>query len=202
MSKMIAEPERYFRTLVAERDPVLEMLEKEAHTENIPIVGPVIGALLFVTARFAGARRVLEFGTATGYSAIWLARGCGSAGAQVLSLEKSPVLADRARRNCDLAGVADTVDPCLITVPTRDIAPAGQGVAQHLQALLQELRYQGFIFDNQDLRTLHSPGSFPASKLYGRPAGSDWGAPLIHHRDRESMTSYPRLAPGPHRGAG
>jgi len=110
MSKMIAEPERYFRALVAERDPVLERLEKEAHTKNIPIVGPVIGALLFVTARFAGARRVLEFGTATGYSAIWLARGCGSAGAQVLSLEKSPDLADRARRNCDLAGVADTVE--------------------------------------------------------------------------------------------
>jgi predicted O-methyltransferase YrrM len=110
MSKMIPDPERYFRELISERDPVLEMLEKEARSENIPIVGPVIGALLFVAARFAGVRRVLEFGTATGYSAIWLARGCESDNTQVLSLEKSPTMADRARRNLDLAGVADKVE--------------------------------------------------------------------------------------------
>ncbi len=110
MSKMISEPESYFRGLVAGRDPLLERLEKEARNENIPIVGPAIGALLFTLARFAGVRRVLEFGTATGYSAIWLARGCPSADAQVVSLEKSAGMAERARRNCDAAGVGDRVE--------------------------------------------------------------------------------------------
>jgi predicted O-methyltransferase YrrM len=110
MSKMIPEPESYFRALTADRDPVLLRLEDEARHEGIPIVGPAIGSLLFVLARLAGARRVLEFGTASGYSAIWLARGCGSDDARITTLEKNPEMAERARRNCDAAGVGARVD--------------------------------------------------------------------------------------------
>jgi predicted O-methyltransferase YrrM len=110
MSKMIPEPESYFRSLIADRDPVLLRLEDEARNEDIPIIGPAIGSLLFVLARFAGVRRVLEFGTATGYSAIWLARGCGSDDAKIITLEKDPEMAGRARRNLDAAGVGARVD--------------------------------------------------------------------------------------------
>jgi len=72
MSKMVPDLEGYFRDLVPESDAVLLELEEEAARESIPIVGPVVGELLFVLARATGAAHILELGTATGYSGIFL----------------------------------------------------------------------------------------------------------------------------------
>ena len=53
----------------------------------ISIVGPVVGELLFVLARATGAARILELGTATGYSGIFLGRACAGIPGRVISLE-------------------------------------------------------------------------------------------------------------------
>jgi predicted O-methyltransferase YrrM len=83
-------------------------------------VSPNQGKLLYLLARMAGARRVLEVGTLGGYSTIWLARALPSDG-RVVTLEAEPRHAEVARRNLDRAGVADRVDirvgPALDTLP-------------------------------------------------------------------------------------
>ena len=76
MSQMMPHLESYFRGFVPRRDELLLEMEIEAKAEDIPIVGPVVGELLFILTRATGAVNVLELGTATGYSAIHLARGC------------------------------------------------------------------------------------------------------------------------------
>ena len=65
------DPEDYFGRFVRQDDPLLQELEVEADAEHIPIVGPVVGELLYVLSRAIGARSILELGTATGYSAIF-----------------------------------------------------------------------------------------------------------------------------------
>jgi caffeoyl-CoA O-methyltransferase len=105
MGKMIADPEGYFRKLVRGRDELLLNLEKEAAEEGIPIVGPLVGQLLGLLVRATGARRVLELGTANGYSAIFLARACGQNGGRLLTLEWDPGMADRAKANLERAGL-------------------------------------------------------------------------------------------------
>lgn len=50
------------------------------------MVGPLEGGLLRTMARVSGARRVLEIGTFTGYSALWLADGVPLDG-QVITLD-------------------------------------------------------------------------------------------------------------------
>ena len=67
------------------------------------------GALLALLTRMCGARRVLEFGTLTGYSAIWFARAVGEGG-RVVSLELEELHAEIARRNFELAGVSERID--------------------------------------------------------------------------------------------
>src|SRR2546430_11563291 len=67
--------QEYMDSLVLPRDKVLARMEEEAHREGIPIVDEQEGALLSLLVRIAGAKRVLELGTATGYSGIWLLRG-------------------------------------------------------------------------------------------------------------------------------
>jgi len=64
------ELQAYLDSLLRARDPVLARMEEEAHRESIPIVDAHEGALLSLLVRIAGAKRVLELGTATGYSGI------------------------------------------------------------------------------------------------------------------------------------
>jgi caffeoyl-CoA O-methyltransferase len=110
MSMMLPDLEGYFRQLTPAGDALLLELEQEAERERIPIVGPLVGTLLLILARATGARTILELGTATGYSAIHLARGCEPAGGKVLSLEYDPQMAARARVNLRRAGLATRVE--------------------------------------------------------------------------------------------
>jgi caffeoyl-CoA O-methyltransferase len=87
----------YLSRLVPPRDPVLARMEEEAHREDIPIVDPHEGALLYLLVKIARAKRVLELGTATGYSGIWLLRGTGDG--YLTTFEVNHERVERARRN-------------------------------------------------------------------------------------------------------
>lgn len=110
MSEIVDNPEIYFRKHVPDRDSLLITLEEEAQKENIPIVGPVVGELLFLLARITQAKRILELGTATGYSAIFLARACQSFDGKVVTLENDHKMVSRARQNVQDAGVKNQVE--------------------------------------------------------------------------------------------
>src|SRR5487761_183829 len=94
--------QEYLDGLVPTRDPVLARMEEEAHREDIPIVDPHEGALLYLLVKVARAKRILELGTATGYSGIWLLRGTD--GGTPTSCEVDGERAARARANFAEAG--------------------------------------------------------------------------------------------------
>jgi len=109
MSPMIPDLENYFRGFIPRRDALLVELEAEAARESIPIVGPVVGETLYILARVAGAKNILELGTATGYSAIYLARALSPEG-KVITLELNDAMARRARANFTRAGLAERIE--------------------------------------------------------------------------------------------
>lgn len=109
MSNIVDNPENYFRQLTPHRDALMIRLEQESQRENIPIVGPFVGELLFVLASISRSRRILELGTATGYSAIYLARACSPHGGKVVTLENDTEMAARALKNIQAAGL----DKCI-----------------------------------------------------------------------------------------
>src|SRR6266850_4333224 len=98
------EVEAYMVGLLPKRDKVLARLEDEARRENIPIVDAHEGALLSLLVRLAGAKRLLELGTATGYSGLWLLRGTD--GGSLTTFEVDGKRAARARANFAEAGYA------------------------------------------------------------------------------------------------
>lgn len=67
------------------------------------------GKMLFLLARIACARRILEIGTLGGYSTIWLARALPDDG-RLITLELEPHHAALARVNLKRAGVLAKVD--------------------------------------------------------------------------------------------
>ena len=92
----------YLDGLVPKRDKVLSRMEDEAHRENIPIVDTHEGQLLYVLVKLAGAKRILELGTATGYSGICLLRATD--GGTLTTFEMDHDRAARARANFEEAG--------------------------------------------------------------------------------------------------
>jgi predicted O-methyltransferase YrrM len=103
--------DRYYESLLAPADPVLEATLRTSAEAGLPDiqVSALQGKLLYLLATACGARRVLEIGTLGGYSTTCLARALPSDG-RLLSLELESKHAEVARANLARAGVADRVE--------------------------------------------------------------------------------------------
>jgi predicted O-methyltransferase YrrM len=88
--------EQYIYDILPARDAVLAEMERQAAAENIPIIGPAVGRLMYLLAQISGARRIFEMGSAIGYSTIWLARAAG-AKAEIYYTDGDPKNAQRAK---------------------------------------------------------------------------------------------------------
>ena len=100
--------ERYLAELNTAGDPVLDAIAAGNVTRGLPLVDAEVGALLRVLATSMGATRMLEIGTAIGYSGIWLARAL-PAGGMLVTMEFNEERAREARENFARAGVSDRV---------------------------------------------------------------------------------------------
>ena len=98
--------EQYLAHLNRAGDPVLDDIAKANETRGLPLVDAEVGALLRVLATAVGARRILEIGTAIGYSGIWLARALPADG-MLMTLEMDESRAAEARANFARAGLSD-----------------------------------------------------------------------------------------------
>jgi len=101
--------ERYLASLNRSSDPVLTEIAAAGQQRSLPLVDAEVGALLRTLALAAGAKRILEIGTAIGYSGIWLAGALPPDG-MLLTMEMNPERAREARANFEKAGLADRVN--------------------------------------------------------------------------------------------
>jgi predicted O-methyltransferase YrrM len=94
-----------------EDEALARVRETTAELGSISVmqVSPDEGALLSMLARLTGARRAIELGTFTGYSAICIARGLAEEGA-LIACELASERAEAARSTFADAGVADRVE--------------------------------------------------------------------------------------------
>ena len=109
MGQIVSEAvERYLRGLNRAGNPLLDAIARTGVDEALPLVNAEVGALLRVLAMSIGARRILEIGTAVGYSGIWLAGALPEDGL-LLTMEKDPERARIARANFEQAGLTSRV---------------------------------------------------------------------------------------------
>ena len=100
--------ESYLARLNRAGDAVLDDIARGNATRGLPLVDAEVGALLRVLATTLRASRILEIGTAIGYSGIWLA-GALPADGMLVTLEIDEARAREARENFARAGVAGRV---------------------------------------------------------------------------------------------
>ena len=107
MGTIVAEPiEQYLAGLNRLPDAVLLDIARVGREAHLPLIDAEVGALLRVLATAIKATRILEIGTAIGYSGIWLG-GALPAGGMLLTIEAKPERAKQARDNFARAGLAD-----------------------------------------------------------------------------------------------
>jgi caffeoyl-CoA O-methyltransferase len=108
-----AELHRYLVEHGTPPDPILEELIVETKKKlgglAMMQIAPEQGAFMEFLAKLMGARRAIEVGTFTGYSALCLARGLGEGG-QLVCCDVSQEYTDVGRPFWERAGVADRID--------------------------------------------------------------------------------------------
>src|SRR2546427_12683603 len=90
------EIDEYIDGLANRGDAALRAVERQGEEEGWPIVGSAEGSLLHILARAIRARRILELGTAIGYSGTWLARALPADG-ELVTVEPTPQTAATRR---------------------------------------------------------------------------------------------------------
>ncbi|MDQ6711479.1 MAG: O-methyltransferase [Candidatus Dormibacteraeota bacterium] len=135
--------------------PVLMEMLEVGRAETIPILQPAAGRLLRVLVMAFNPKRVLEIGTAIGFSTLWMASAL-SEGARIDTIDPDRGRTDRARRYWLRAGVTDKVrvinEPALRVLPR--LAPGIEFAfidaikteyAAYLEALLPKMAPGGVI---------------------------------------------------------
>lgn len=98
----------YIDSLANRGGEPLTAIESEGLKDDWPIVGAAEGSLLHILARAVRARRILELGTAIGYSGTWFARALPPGG-ELITVEADPKTAKIAEANLERTGVRDRV---------------------------------------------------------------------------------------------
>ncbi len=99
----------YLYRIAAPRDPLLEKMEEYADSHAVPIIGPLVGRLLYNLAKASQSKKILEIGTAIGYSGIWLARAVAPVKGSVTTIDLDPDRVKIAKKNISEAGLERTV---------------------------------------------------------------------------------------------
>jgi predicted O-methyltransferase YrrM len=109
MGAIVPDPiERYLAGLNHAGSAVLDEVARSGAARGLPLVDAETGALLRVLALASGATKILEIGTAIGYSSIWLA-GALPPGGMLITLDMNPERASEAKENVARAGLADRI---------------------------------------------------------------------------------------------
>jgi predicted O-methyltransferase YrrM len=138
------------------------------------------GRVLRQLTEAVGAKRVVEIGTSSGYSTIWLALGVRGAGGKVFTHEIDPEKVKLASENFKKAGVDD-----LITIIEGD---AHQTIKQHdepIDVVFLDAEKKGYVDYLKQLLPLVRPG--------GLILGHDMHRPMPDPRYIEAITTNPDL---------
>ena len=128
--KLFAAVDAFICETAVEEDEGLRRSVEAAEEAGLPSiqVSPPQGKLLQLLVRLVGAKRILEFGTLGGYSAILMARALPEDG-RLVTLEAQAEYAEVARRSIEAAGVGEKVEirvgPALEALPGLEEEGAG-----------------------------------------------------------------------------
>jgi predicted O-methyltransferase YrrM len=101
--------EQYIRGLISSNDIVLKELEDYAKSNSVPIIQKEVGKFLELMINIKKPVKILELGTAIGYSAI-LMHSCCNGSNTITTIERSNDMVNIARENINKYGYKDKIE--------------------------------------------------------------------------------------------
>lgn len=98
----------YLISIIPPHTGIIKELEHYAKEHNTPIITPDVAGLLSVLIKSVNAKKILEVGTAIGYSAILMCSSAGD-GASITTIEKYEENAELAKENIRRAGMEQSI---------------------------------------------------------------------------------------------
>lgn len=138
------------------------------------------GRLLRVLTEAIGARQVIELGTSTGYSGIWIALALRSTGGRLTTYEIDADRAAVARENFKRAGLQD-----LVTIVVGDAHVEVKKVTQTLDLIFIDADKEGYLDYLQQLEPKLRPG--------GLVVADNMQVPEPDPRYVQAVTTDPKL---------
>lgn len=87
----------YIRAIIPSKCPMFYELEKYAFEHKVPIIEPEVAQFLSVLIKIIKPGKILEIGTAIGYSALIMANSYENS--QIISIERDENMLEKARKN-------------------------------------------------------------------------------------------------------
>lgn len=178
----------FIRSLNREEDALIRQLEQEARTEDVPIVRTETRELLKVLTLLHKPKRLLEVGTAIGYSAIYMSRYLPEDGV-IVTIEKYGPRIEKAKENFALAGVEER-----ITLLEGDAADILKGLQEPFDMIFMDAAKGQYIHFLPEVLRLLVPGGMLVSDNVlqdGDVLESHYAVPrrnrTIHSRMREYL---------------
>ena len=137
---------RYIRETIPKRDGLLLEMEEYAKEHSVPISQPESIRFLEIIIKIANAKRILEVGSAIGYSAIRMSR---AAGGEVTTIELSEEMALVCEENIKKAGLSDKIT--LIKGDAREVLPKISGEYDLIFVDAAKGQYAEFFKESQRL---------------------------------------------------
>lgn len=101
--------EEYIRGLIPEKQGYIKVMEDYAVEKNVPIIHPEVGQFLKVLIKSHGVKRILEIGTAIGYSAGLMAETIGH-DCEIVTIERDEEMKKLALENIKQLGFEKNIN--------------------------------------------------------------------------------------------
>jgi predicted O-methyltransferase YrrM len=101
--------EQYIRSLIPENTGILKELEDYASENSVPIIQKEVGKFLELMINIKKPLKILELGTAIGYSAILMSLSSNKE-SLITTIERDSNMIGLARQNIEKAGLSDKIN--------------------------------------------------------------------------------------------
>jgi predicted O-methyltransferase YrrM len=101
--------DKYLHEITPGSDEILKKMERLAEEKDFPIVGSLVGRMLYQLVKLMDAKKIFEMGSGFGYSAYWMAQAI-SEGGKIICTEIAENYCELGERFLEEGGVKDKVE--------------------------------------------------------------------------------------------
>jgi predicted O-methyltransferase YrrM len=159
---------------------IKEIQREQGRRMNVPDLD---GRLLRLLCESIGAKKVVEFGTSNGISAIWMSLALRKTGGQLISHELDPDTAALARKNFEAVGVSE-----IVTVVVGDGHETAKKLAGPIDLVFIDADKQGYLdYLEKTLPLVRPGGVICAHNMNPRMADANFLKAITTNPDLETL---------------